>query len=84
MALKLASDSSFKSMKGALKCIFGEKSYMKISSDDNISNEPIIKGEDAFYTAQEKSIEKNKKLNSLTKQGKVSRCAICDSKNVQG
>ena len=30
MILTLASDLSFKSMKGALKRIFGEKSYMKI------------------------------------------------------
>ena len=52
---------------------------MKISNDDNISNEPIIK-EDAFYGAQKKYKEKNKKLNPPTKQGKVSRCAICDSK----
>ena len=40
----------------------------------------IIKGEDAFYSAQKKYKEKNKKLNPVTRQGKVSRCAICDSK----
>ena len=41
MALTLASDLSFKSMKGALKRIFGQKPYMKILNDDTISNEPI-------------------------------------------
>ena len=41
MALTLASDLSFKNMKGALKRIFGKKPYMKILNDDNISNEPI-------------------------------------------
>ena len=61
MALTLASDLSFKSMKGSLKRVFGEKSYMKISNDDNISNEPIIKVEEAFYIAQKKYKEKNKK-----------------------
>ena len=50
---------------------------IKISNDDNISSEPILK-EDAFYTAQKKYKEKNKKLNALTKQGKVSQYAICD------
>ena len=45
----------------------------------HISSEPTIK-EDAFYTAQKKHKDKNKKLNRLTKQGKISRCAICDSK----
>ena len=52
MALTLASDLSFKSMKGALKCIFGEKSYINISNDDNISSDPIVKEEDALYTTQ--------------------------------
>ena len=78
MALTLA---SFKSMKGALKRIFGEKSYMNSLNDDShISSEPTIKEEDAFYTAQKKHKDKNKKLNPLTKQGKISQCAICDSK----
>ena len=79
MALALASDLSFNSMKGALKRIFGEKSYINISNDDNVSSDPIIK-EDSFYTAQKKYKKKNKKLNLLTTQGQVSRCAICNSK----
>ena len=61
MALTLASDLSFKSMKGSLKRVFGEKSHLKISNDDNISNEPIIKVEEAFYAAQKNFKEKNKK-----------------------
>ena len=36
MTLTLASDLSFKSMRVALKRIFGETSYMNISNDDNI------------------------------------------------
>ena len=35
-ALTLAFDLPFKSMKGALQRIFGEKSSTKISNDDNI------------------------------------------------
>ena len=31
-----------------------ETSYMNISNDGNISSDPIIKVEDAFYTAQKK------------------------------
>ena len=52
---------------------------MNFLIDDNISNEPIIKEEDPFYAAQKKYKNKNKKLNPLTKQGKVSLCTICDS-----
>ena len=63
-------------MKGVLKRIFGEKSYIKISNDDNISSDPIIREEDAFYTKEKKYKERNKKLNPLTKQGKVSRYAM--------
>ena len=47
MALILATDLSFKSMNGAIKRIFGEKSYMSISNDDSISSDPIIKEKDA-------------------------------------
>ena len=52
-------------MKGALKRILKKKSYMNISNDDNISNEPIIKEEDAFHVTQ-KYKEKSKKLNPQT------------------
>ena len=54
MALTIASDVSFKSMKGALKCIFVEKFYMNILSDGNISNEPITKEVYGFYATQKK------------------------------
>ena len=66
MALTLASDLLFKSMRGALKRIFGEKSYMKILND--VSYEPIIKEEDVFYTAQKKYKGKNKKLNPQNRE----------------
>ena len=66
MTLALASGLSFRSMKVDLKHIFGEKSYMNISNYDNISSDPIIKEEDAFYTTQKKYKKKNKKLNPLT------------------
>ena len=46
--LTLASDLSFKSVNGASKRILREKFYMENPNDDNISNEPIIKEENAF------------------------------------
>ena len=49
--LTLVSDLSFKSVKVALKYIFGEKSYMDILNDDNSSSDPIIQEEDVFNTA---------------------------------
>ena len=55
-------------------------SNINISNDNRISSDPIIKQEDVFYTAKKKYKETNKQLNPLTKQRKVSRCAICDSK----
>ena len=67
-------------MKGALKHIFGEKPYMNILNDYNISSDPIIKERDAFYTAQKKYKEKHKKLNPLAELGTISHCAIWDSK----
>ena len=69
MALTLAL-TCFKSMKGALKCIFGEKSYINISSDGNISSGPNIKEEDAFYTTQRNMKRKTKKVKSSDKTRK--------------
>ena len=40
---------------------------MKISNNDNISSEAIIKKEKACYAAQKKYKEKNKKISVLTK-----------------
>ena len=87
MALTFASDISFKSMKAALKRIFGEKSFTSTSKDELNSPHNIVKEEDAFYTSQRKynrfnknKYDKNIKTNPLTKEGKISRCAICDSK----
>ena len=58
-----------------------ETSCMNISNDGNISSDPIIKVEDAFYTAQKKYKDKNIKLCPLAKQGKVLWGVICDSKH---
>ena len=54
--------------------------YTNIWNDNNTSSDPSIKEEDGFYITQKKYKEKNKKLNPLIKQRKVSRCAICHSK----
>ena len=75
MALTLAL-TCFKSMKGALKYIFGEKSYINISNDGNISSGPNIKEEDAFYTTQRNMKRKTKKVKSSDKTRKS--CATCD------
>ena len=70
MALTLASELSFKSMKSALKRIFGEKSYMKISNDDNISNKPIVKKKMHFIPHKRSIKKKTRKINSLTNKEK--------------
>ena len=49
-----------KSVKVALKRIFGEKSYMKISNDGTISNEPIIK-EKMYFVPHKRSIKRKTK-----------------------
>ena len=48
MALTFASDLSFKSMKAALKRIFGGKSFTSISNDELNSPHNIVKEEDTF------------------------------------
>ena len=47
---------------------------MKISIDNDISNEPIIKK--MHFKSQERSIKRKQKNKSTNK---VSGCAICDS-----
>ena len=78
MALTLANDLTFKSMKGALKRVFSDK-----IEDENPINRPFldvpIKQENVCYT-QPSNKQKKTKYNPLTKQGIISRCAICDSK----
>ena len=79
LALTATGDKTFKSMKAALKRIFGGNTSASV-------------GETAFYTKQQKYSDKYKqsgrqqeytkhknKLNPLNKYGKPSRCSICQS-----
>ena len=65
-------------MKGALKRVFSDK-----VEDENPINRSLldvpIKQENVCYT-QPSNKQKKTKYNPLTKQGIISRCAICDSK----
>ena len=79
MALTLASDLTFKSMKGALKRVFGSENVEKDCNFDNSYLDSQIKHDNVCYT-QQPSKQKKGKFNPLTKQGVVSRYAICDSK----
>ena len=74
----IASNLTLRSMKAVLKQIFGENAYSSLSKDEQKMEYPIIKEENAFYVAQNKCKCTNKKLNLLTKQGQISRCAIWD------
>ena len=71
---------AFKILEGAMINDNQRQMALTLAFYLSFKSDPIIKEEDAFYTTQKKYKEKNKKLNPLTKQGKVSRCAICDSK----
>ena len=79
MTLTIASAFTFKSMKGALKRVFGSENVEKDYNFDNSYRDSQIKQENVCYT-QQPSKQKKGKFNSLTKQGVVSRCAICNSK----
>ena len=79
MALTLANDLTFKSMKRALKRVFGSENVEKDCNFDNSYLDSQIKQENICYT-QQASKQKKGKFNPLTKQGVTSRCAICDSK----
>ena len=79
MALTLASDLKFKSMKGALKRVFGSENIEKDFHFENSYQDAQIKQENVCFTQQPHK-QKKGKFNPLTKQGVVSRCAICDSK----
>ena len=74
MALTLASDLKYESMKAALKRIFIST---PISGKD--SGDIEVKQESVFYTKPGGPRQKVK-LNPINKQGQVSRCAICNSK----
>ena len=77
--LTLASDLIFKSVEGALKRVFGSENGGKDCNFDHSYLNSQIKQENVCYT-QQPSKQKKGKFNPLTKQGVVSRCAICDSK----
>ena len=79
MALTLASDLKFKSMKGALKRVFGGENIERDFHFENSYLDAQIKQENVCFTQQPHK-QKKGKFNPLTKQGVVSRCAICDSK----
>ena len=78
MALTLANDLTFKSMKGALKKVFSDK-----VKDENPINSLFldvpIKQENVCYTKPSNK-QKKTKYNSLTKQDIISCFAIYDSK----
>ena len=77
--LTLASDLIFKSVEGALKRVFGSENGGKDCNFDHSYLNSQIKQENVCYT-QQPSKQKKGKFNPLTKQGVVSRCALCDSK----
>ena len=79
MALTLARDLKFKSMKGALKRVFGDENIEKDFHFENSCLDAQIKQENVCFTQQPHKQLKGK-FNPLTKQGVVSHCAICDSK----
>ena len=79
MTLTLASDLTFKSMKGGLKTVFGSENVEKDCNFDNFYLDSQIKQENVCYTEQPSKLKKEK-FNPLTKQGVVSHCAICNSK----
>ena len=74
MALTLASDLTFKSMKGTLKRVFGRENVEKDRNFDHSYLDSQIKQENVCYT-QQPSKQKKGQFNPLTKQGVVSRCA---------
>ena len=79
MTLTIASVLTFKSMKGALKKVFGSENVEKDCNFDNSYLDSQIKHDNVCYT-QQPSKQKKGKFNPLTKQGVVSRCVICNSK----
>ena len=77
MALTLARDLKYESMKLVLKRI-----SLNVQSNSE-NNEMNIKQEELLFTRRENSKFENKekqKFNPSNKKGQTSRCAICDSK----
>ena len=74
LAETLCSDLDFDKIKSALKRFFTTRSNHSHSQDNNVT----IKQEDTFFKKKYKKL--NDKTNYLDKNGKISRCIICDSK----
>ena len=74
LALTLCSDLDFDKMKSALKRLFTTSSNHSHSQDNIVA----MKQEEAFFNQKYK--KSNYKNNPLDKNGKISRCIICDSK----
>ena len=72
MALTIADDLKYDSMKLALKQIL-----LNIQNKFDSSFEINIKQKELLFTKKEKI---KQKFNSTNKQGQISRCAICNSK----
>ena len=77
MYLTLANDLTYNSRKATLKCIFGDKINTSVNKEYN--GNIIIKQEESAMVF-EQSKNPKKKLNPMNKQGKITRCIICDSK----
>ena len=77
MYLTLANDLTYNSRKATLKCIFGDKINTSVNKEYNGNS--IIKQEESAMVF-EQSKNPKKKLNPMNKQGKITRCIICDSK----
>ena len=76
MALTLASDLKYESMKLALKRI-------SLNVQSNLENNEMNIKQELLFTRRGNNKFENKgkqKLNTFNKQGQISRCAICDSK----
>ena len=74
LALTLCSDLDFDKMKSAFKRLFTTSSNYSHSQDNIVA----IKEEQAFFNKKYK--KSNDKTNPLDKNGKITRCIICDSK----
>ena len=74
LALTLCSDLDFDKMKSALERLFTTSSNHSHSQDNIVA----IKQEQTFFN--KKCKKSNDKANPLGKNGKISRCIICNSK----
>ena len=89
LALTLGNNLEFKEMKSALKRIFTKSTIANESCHDtNNIKEEVLYSKNMYKLKQNKASKSSKfqkvlnsnKHNPLDKNGKVSRCVICDSK----